>query len=256
MKRALALFTLGIFLFGCGQTTKEDQAVSPVNSADQASMSVEKTVDPATSGTLKGTVSFEGTVPAARELPVQGNPECSIFHKGKVFSEEYLVENGKVQNVFVYVKQGLESFAFTPPTTHAVIDNKNCLYSPRVMGVQVGQPVDVQNSDPTLHNVHSYSKTNKSFNLGLPFQGMKQTKKFTAQEIMVQMKCDVHPWMVGYIGVLDHPYFQVTGKDGMFELKNLPPGEYVVEAWHEKFGAQSQTVTVGDKEVKEINFSF
>lgn len=178
------------------------------------------------------------------------------MHKGPAYSDELLVKEGAVQNSFVYIKSGLESHSFTPPTEPVLMDNKACIYVPRVMGAQVNQPVILQNSDATLHNVHSYGKANKSFNLGLPFQGMKQTKKFTAPEVMVTMKCDVHPWMLGYIGVLEHPYFAVTSEDGTFELKNLPPGEYVVEAWHEKLGVQSQTVRIEPREAKEIVFNY
>jgi hypothetical protein len=131
-----------------------------------------------------------------------------------------------------------------------------CRYTPHVFGVRVGQPLDITNSDPTLHNIHATPKNNAEFNQGQPIQGMKTTKTFTTPEVMVPFKCDVHGWMNAYVGVLDHPYFATTGTDGKFSLKSLPPGTYTIEAWHERLGAQTQSVTIGAKETKEVNFTF
>jgi hypothetical protein len=120
----------------------------------------------------------------------------------------------------------------------------------------VGQPLEIVNDDPTLHNIHAVPKANTEFNTGQPIQGMKTTHTFTAKEVMMPFKCDVHGWMNAYLGILDHPYFAVSGTDGKFELKNVPPGTYTIEAWHEKAGTQTQSVTVGAKESKDINFTF
>jgi hypothetical protein len=125
-----------------------------------------------------------------------------------------------------------------------------------VVGVQTGQSVVFLNNDNTLHNIHALPKTNKPFNLGLPFQGIKQTRKFDSPEIMVPLKCDVHPWMLGYVGVLAHPYFAVTGEDGSFSLKGLPAGTYTLEVWHEKLGTQSQEIEIGPRQTKETGFTF
>ena len=125
-----------------------------------------------------------------------------------------------------------------------------------MFGVRVGQPLEIVNSDPTLHNIHAMPKANQEFNNGQPIQGMKMTHTFTAKEVMVPFKCDVHGWMNAYVGVLDHPYFAVTGADGTFKLKGLPPGTYTIEAWHEKLGATTQSVTLGAKETKEVTFTF
>ncbi len=258
MKR-YALILLTFSLMGCG--AQGGDAVDSVSLSNASAISPDKTatktVDSATSAALKGIVRFNGAVPEAKPIAVRGNPECAAYHEdGAVPSEEALVQNGLLQNVFVYVKQGLEDYRFDVPVAPAVIENKKCVYVPHVSGVQVGQAVELLNSDPTLHNVHSYAKNQKSWNLGLPFQNMKQTKKFTNEEVMVTLKCDVHPWMIGYVGILKHPYFAVTGANGEFELKNLPPGEYVIEAWHEKFGAQSQTIKIGPQESQQIEFQF
>ncbi len=249
---SLALFTV---VSGCG-SKKESEAPLPATVAPP-SVAVSKTLDRSTLGNLKGVVKFEGAVPATREIPVKGNPECAVFHSGgTIRSEELLVKDGVLQNAFVYIKEGLEGYQFDVPQEAVTVSNKNCVYVPHVSGVRAGQPLILSNEDPTLHNIHAYSKNSPAFNLGLPFQGIKQTKKFSSPEVMVTLKCDVHPWMIGYVGVLPHPYFAVTGEEGTFELKDLPPGEYTVEVWHEKLGTQSQKIQIGPRETKETEFKF
>jgi plastocyanin len=165
---------------------------------------------------------------------------------------------GELQNVFVYVKDGLGDRTFTAPTGPVVLDQKGCRYHPHVFGIMVGQPMQILNSDPTLHNIHATPAAgqNAEFNTGQPIQGMKTDHTFTKKEVMVPFKCDVHSWMNAYVGVLDHPYFATTGGDGAFALNKLPPGTYTIEAWHEKLGTQTQSVTIGPKESKEITFTF
>ena len=240
---------------GCGPKKGETSLAVPQESPEFPT--VAKTFDESTVGVLKGTVRFDGPVPEGKPIPVRGNPECAAMHAGgSIPPEELLVKDGVLQNVFVYIKEGLEGYTFNAPSESMTVSNKKCAYVPHVSGAQVNQPVVLLNEDPTLHNIHAYSKNSASFNLGLPFQGVKQTKKFANSEVMVTLKCDVHPWMIGYLGVLSHPYFGVTGEDGTFELKNLPSGEYTVEAWHEKLGAQSQKIQIGPRETKEIEFKF
>jgi hypothetical protein len=165
-------------------------------------------------------------------------------------------DGGALQNVFVYVKDGLGDLRFPIPTAPILLDQKGCHYVPHVLGVQLGQRVEIVNSDPTLHNVHALPTVNQEFNVGQPWPGMKHTHQFSTKEVMVRFKCDVHPWMHAFVGVLDHPYFAVSAGDGTFSLKGLPPGTYTVEAWHETLGTQTQMVTIGASESKEIGFSF
>ncbi|MBI4000033.1 MAG: carboxypeptidase regulatory-like domain-containing protein [Candidatus Omnitrophica bacterium] len=141
------------------------------------------------------------------------------------------------------------------PTIPITLDQKGCQYHPHVLGVQVGQPFEMVNSDPTLHNIHSLAEKSAQFNLGMPIENMRLKKKFENPEIMVKLKCDVHPWMSAYIGVLSHPFFSVSGSDGAFEIKDLPAGEYTIEAWHEKYGTQTQKITVGE-ESATADFTF
>jgi plastocyanin/predicted small lipoprotein YifL len=252
----LAFFALT--LSGCGQ--KSEAPSSPESStapAAQASVSSHKTVDSATAGTIRGRVIFDGTAPEPKKLSVKGNPECAVFHPGgEITSEELVVNNGAIKNAFVYIKSGLESYSFPVPSEAATVENKDCHYVPHVSGVQANQPINFVNNDPTLHNFHAYPKNSKPFNMGLPFQNMKQVKKFEAAEVMVPLKCDMHPWILNYISILNHPYFAVTGEDGSFELKNVPPGTYTVEVWQEKLGVRSQEVTIEPQGTKEIEFKY
>lgn len=207
--------------------------------------------------TVKGTITLVGAAPAPTKVKMTADPKCHEGHGDTMNSEEYVVgKKGELKNVFVYVKQGLEGKTFPPSTTPAQIDQVKCHYVPHVVGVQTGQPLEVKNSDNTLHNVNAMPKKNQGFNFAQPIAGMKTTKKFANPEVMVTFVCNVHPWMKSYVGVVGHPFFAVSGDGGQFEIKGLPAGTYTLEAWHEKLGATTQTVTVGAAETKTANFSF
>ena len=213
-------------------------------------------VDPAKTGNVTGRIIFAGTQPPAAPLPMASDPACVKANSGGLSAETYLVRDGGLDNVFIYVKDGLGNYYFDVPTEPVKLDQVGCRYVPHVFGARVGQPIEISNSDDTLHNVHAMPDVNREFNFGQHFKGMKNTEVFTAREVMVPFKCDVHGWMTSYGGILDHPYFAVSANGGRFELKGLPPGTYTVEAWHEKIPAQTQSVTVGDKETKDISFTF
>ena len=215
-----------------------------------------KRVDEATAGRVSGKVSFEGTVPENAPVKLESDPACVREHPDGLKLDTILVNNGGLENVFVYVKDGLGSYYFDAPSTPVTLDQKGCNYSPHVFGVRAGQTLEIVNSDQTMHNVNAMAKVNPAFNLGQAIQGMKTPKVFTAPEVMVRIKCDVHGWMNAYAGVLNHPYFAVTANGGAFELKNLPAGTYTIEAWHEKLGTSTQSVTIAEKETKDVNFSF
>ena len=161
---------------------------------------------------------------------------------------------GELANVFVYVKDFKGQAP--APSGPALLDQVGCQYTPRVSGVQVGQTLEIKNSDSTLHNVHALAKVNNEFNVGQPVQGMISKKTFDKQEVMIKFKCDVHGWMASYLAVLPHPYYGVSQANGTFTINGLPPGTYTLEAWHEKYGAQTQQIQVGAKEAKQVNFTF
>jgi plastocyanin len=246
-------FALAASVVACGGGSSESK---PVEQAAAAAGGGGQKVDPATAGEVKGVVSFEGTAPKNEPIKMNADPVCMKENKDPQFQETYEVADGKLANVFVYVKDGLDKYSFDVPTTPATIDQKECRYHPHVFGMRVGQPLEIVNSDPTLHNIHAMPKSNQEFNNGQPIQGMKMSHTFTAAEVMVPFKCDVHGWMNAYVGVVNNPYFAVTAKDGSFDLKDLPPGTYTIEAWHEKLGTQTASVTIGAKESKDVPFTF
>jgi hypothetical protein len=179
------------------------------------------------------------------------------MHPSPVFAEDVIVnENETLRNVFVYVKEGLEGLAFETPKTAVTLEQRGCLYQPHVVGVMAHQPLKIVNDDNTLHNIHVLARLNREFNIGQPNEGMSTLRAFDHSEVMIPVKCDVHPWMKAYIGVLEHPFFSVTGDDGSFQIAGLPPGSFLVEAWHEVYGVQTQLVTVADQETKDVSFTF
>ncbi len=168
-----------------------------------------------------------------------------------------IAAGGGLKNVFVYVKEGIDpAYSFPMPSAAAVLDQKGCIYTPRVLGVRAGQTVEIVNSDPTLHNVHAVPMANQEFNKAQPFQGMRERQVFTVPEVPVRFVCNVHGWMAAYVGVVAHPFFAVTDDSGKFELKGLPPGTYTIEAWHEKFGRQVEKVTIAEKQAQTVAFTF
>jgi len=231
---------------------------------DEAASSNEATQGAATQGggpqgnaAVNGTVSFAGTAPANPTIDMSEEAACKAKHSGAITDPQVVVKDGKVANVFVYVKGGLPANAnYSPPAQSAVIDQEGCLYKPRVLGVMAGQNIDIKNSDPVLHNIKAVPKVNRGFNISQPTSGMVSKRKFDRPEQMVPLQCNVHSWMHASVGVMNHPYFATTGEDGKFEIKGLPAGTYEIEAWHEKLGPKTMTVTVGDGETKTADFNY
>jgi plastocyanin len=215
-----------------------------------------KRVDESKAGTVAGHVTIEGAVPANPSINFSADPYCERGNPNGGTLENFVLSNGGLENVFVYVKDGLDSYYFDVPAEPVKLDQQGCRYRPHVIGVRVGQKLAISNSDDTLHNLHAQGVTNGEWNRPQALKNIVDEKVFTAREVMVRFKCDVHSWMLAYIGVMDHPYFAVTHEGGGFELKNLPAGTYTLEAWHEKLGTQTQSVTLGEKESKTITFTF
>ncbi len=208
-------------------------------------------------GTVKGKALFQGEAPRRRKVDMGSDPACHALHAEALRDESVLVsEAGELANVFVWISKGLEGQTFEPPKEPAVLDQKGCCYSPHVLGMQVGQKLLVKNSDPVTHNVHSFAKKNKAFNQSQQSKGADIEQVFQKEEVLMQVKCDIHGWMSTYVGVVEHPFFAVTKVDGTFEIPKLPPGEYTLSAKHEVFGAQKATLTVSPGGVLESNFTF
>lgn len=209
-------------------------------------------------GNIAGKVNFKGSAPPPAKIKMNADPKCVRIHGGKdVVSDQVVVNpNNTLRWVFVYVKKGLEGKKFDVPKQPARLDQQGCVYHPHVFGIMVNQPIEIINSDPTLHNIHALPKNSPGFNIAQPRQGMKMTKTFSKPEVMIKVKCEVHPWMASYVGVLDHPKFAVTDEKGSYEITDLPPGEYELEAWHEKYGTQTMKVSVGAAETKAVDFTF
>jgi hypothetical protein len=190
-------------------------------------------------------------------MRLDGDPKCVTENgAGERADESLVVQNGALQNAFVYLKDGVSGRVFPVPTEPVVLDQEKCRYTPRVLGVRVGQPLQIRNSDPLLHNVRTQAEINQTFNMSTPVEGMTFDHVFATREIMVPIRCDVHAWMHAYVGVLEHPYFGTTAADGRVVLNNVPPGSYTIEAWHETLGTRSEQVTVAAKESKDVAFAF
>jgi uncharacterized membrane protein/plastocyanin len=204
---------------------------------------------------VKGVINFTGTPPQGKKLNLPSG--CAKPGQGDVYSNEVIVHEGKVQNVLVRVITGLEGKEFKDvPQSEVILDQKGCIYTPRVTAARVGQKVTFINSDPVFHNVRAITKENQKFNVAMPKKDQRETRVFTKPEIFLQAKCSVHPWMGAYVAVMEHPFYSVSNEKGEFKLPKLPVGKYVIEAWHEVFGTQRQEIVVHDNGVNDLVFSF
>jgi uncharacterized membrane protein/plastocyanin len=231
------------------------QSERPDPAAMDSAAQTGKPVDPATTGVIRGVVGFVGESPAPAELSLGGG--CESMDDRPLHDRAVVVNQGKLANVFVWIRQGHEDWRAPPPPSSAVeIDQRGCMYAPRVAGARVGQPVTFINRDPLFHNVRSVSEDNAVFNLMMPAKEQRETRTFKRPEVMVQARCDVHPWMRAYIGVVPHPWFAVSDESGAFAIEGVPPGTYGIEAWHEVFGTAAETVTVPERGAIDLSFSF
>lgn len=252
MKRVflfLAAFTLALPFTGDSQLAAHNTLVSSGNTGGNPAV-------PAASASVTGTVKFAGPIPKAQPVAMQADPTCAKEHSGPVRSEEVVTGNdGALGNVIVFVAQGLENHTFDLPQAPAVMEQKGCMYEPHVIAMRAGQTLRLVNADKTMHNIHPMPTNNREWNKAqTPGQHLEET--FSREEIAIPVKCNIHPWMHSYIAVFKHPYFAVTTKDGNFDLSNLPPGDYTIEAWHEKLGTQMEHIKVGQGETKKIEFTF
>src|SRR6201988_2977476 len=231
---------------------KENTEQSSNAPTEQQAQPAATPIDPATVATVSGTVKFDGTAPKPSKIDMSQDPGC----KGTNEAENIVVSGGGLANVFLYVKDSLGKRPFEVPKDAVTLDQKGCQYHPHVLGVMAGQTVDIKNDDPTTHNIHPTPKDNREWNESQPPSSADIQKNFAREEIMLPVKCNQHPWMKMYINVVKNPFFAVTAKDGTYEIKGLPPGDYTIAFVHEKLGEQDQKVTVAAKDTKTVDQSF
>jgi plastocyanin len=256
MKKSwLCLATISVFLsfalLACGNKQGNSQASSTPSATSGVA------VDPATAGSISGTVELDGAAPRMKPINMAAEPACAKQHATPVTSQEVLVgKDGALENVVVYLKGDFSKYKFDAPQAAATMTQKGCMYDPHVVVLETGQSLQVVNADPVTHNIHPLPKDNREWNESQPPGAPAINQSFPHEEIAIPVKCNIHPWMKGYIAVFDHPYFTVTGKDGAFDLKNVPPGDYTLVAWHELYGTSEQPVTIGAKESKMLRIAF
>jgi plastocyanin len=253
-KLGFAIFGLPLLagivsLAGCG---KKDQPAEEQPAASAPAAAPATPIDPATAATVSGTVKFEGTAPKPAKIDMSQDPNC----KGTNSAENLVVSDGHLANVFVYVKEGLGNRTFDTPKDPVTLTQVGCKYSPHVLGAMAGQTVKIVNGDPTTHNIHPTPKDNREWNESQAPQTPPLEKSFAREEILLPVKCNQHPWMKMYIDVVKSPFYAVSGPDGKFEIKGLPPGDYTLAFVHEKLGEQDQKVTLAAKDSKTLDISF
>jgi len=203
-----------------------------------------------------GRVKFTGQLPQPARLSMNSDPSCAKLHPGPAVSQDFVTgSENSLGNVIVFISDGLGNRTFDMPAETVTFEQKGCMYEPHVMALRTNQKMKMVNDDNTTHNIHPIPANNREWNKAEP-AGTSMEESFPREEIAIPVKCNVHPWMKSYIAVFKHPYFAVTGKDGSFQLPNLPPGEYTVEAWHEKLGTMTQKITVAAGESKTVDFTF
>jgi plastocyanin len=253
-KKTFAMFgllcLLGVWLLvGC---SKKEETPAEQPAAAPAAQPAATPIDPNTVGSVSGTVKLDGAAPKAAKIDMSQDPAC----KGTNNAETIVADNGDLANVFVYVKDGLGDRTFDVPKDSVTIDQQGCKYHPHMLGVMAGQNIEIKNDDPTTHNIHPTPAANREWNESQPPQAAPLEKTFAREEIMLPVKCNQHPWMRMYINVVKSPFYAVTGPDGKYEIKGLPPGDYTIAFVQEKLGEQDQKVTVAAKESKTVDQSF
>jgi plastocyanin len=252
-KVAIGALALCAFLVTAACSKKEEAPASSSAAEQPAAPAPAATpIDPATVATINGTVKFDGSAPKASKIDMSQDPGC----KGMNEAENVVVNGGDLANVFVYVKDGLGNRTFDVPQAPVVLEQQGCKYHPHVLGVIAGQTVQIKNDDPTTHNIHPTPQNNREWNESQPPSSPAIEKNFAREEIMLPVKCNQHPWMKMYINVVKTPFYAVTGKDGKYEIKGLPPGDYTIAFVQEKLGEQDQKVTVAAKDTKTVDQSF
>jgi plastocyanin len=244
---------VAIAITGCGKKESNETAEQPAATTAPAG----KTVDAATAGTVTGKVTLDGKPAKEKPINMSAEPYCQKAHSSPVIPPDVESDDkGDLSDVVVYVKDGLGDYVFDTPKDAVPLAQKGCMYDPHIVALMAGQTFEVKNDDQTTHNIHPMPKDNREWNKSQAPGTSPIDESFARPELAIPVKCNVHPWMKSYIFVFKNPYYAITSKDGTFELKNLPPGTYTIEAWQEKYGVKDQTVTIGPKDSKTVDFKF
>jgi plastocyanin len=216
-----------------------------------------KTVDPATAGSVTGRVTLTGKPEPMRPIDMNSEPSCASAHPSPVIPPAVVIDaSGHLANAVVYIKSGVSDYLFHPPAAPAQLTQKGCMYEPHVTAVMAGQNLEVENEDRATHNVFFMAQQNRSSNRSSQPGSQPILETLTVPELAIPVKCNVHPWMKGYVFVFDNPYFAVTQRDGTFSLNGIPPGTYTLAAWQETYGTSEQAVTISPSQAVKVDFVF
>lgn len=246
----LMVLLVGVFAFGC--SNKQQSESSPPAAVKPTP------IDPSTTGEISGIIHFVGQKPARMPILMGEDPVCVKLHHGETVRvvDGEVNENSTLPNAFIYVKSGAEKYVFATPADPVVLHQQGCMYEPHVLGIMAGQVLEVENNDPTTHNIHPMPSRNRQWNISQLPGAAALHERFRNAEIMIPVKCSQHPWMKCYIGVTSNPFYAVSGSEGTYTIKGLPPGTYTIGAWTATFGQQEKQVILGPKQVVKLDFTF
>jgi len=249
----ISLLCLAFWLLaGCSKKEGTEQSSNATEEKAATPAPAATPIDPNTVATVNGQVKLDGTAPKMAKIDMSQDAAC----KGTNNAETIVADNGSLANVFVYVKDGFGDRTFDVPKDSVTIDQQGCKYHPHVLGVMTGQNIEIKNDDQTTHNIHPTPQANREWNESQPPSAAPIQKSFAREEVMLPVKCNQHPWMKMYINVVKSPFYAVTDKDGKYEIKGLPPGDYTLAFVQEKLGEQDQKVTLAAKDTKTVDQTF
>ncbi len=247
------MFALAVAFAGCGSKQSATQTAenAPVSHSEG------KPVDAATAGSVTGTIKFDGVVPQMKVINMIDVPNCAKLHSAPVMTESVVPgDNGTLQNVLVYLQGDFSAYSFPQTVQPVKVEQEGCIYTPHVVALMTRDVLEVTNKDAVTHNINAMSQLQQGWNETQPQGGQPIVRIFSKEEIPMIVKCNMHPWMRFYLAVVSHPYFQVTGKDGQFALRNVPPGTYTLTAWHETYGTKKQTIVIQPKQEQAVTITF
>ncbi len=248
----LLILVFVLALVGCGKKAEE-----PESGPAKESPAAPTPIDPATVGEVTGKISFAGTPPKPQRINMDQDPACEQKNHGPVYAEDGQVNpNGTLPNAFVYVKAGAEKYVFAPTATPAVLDQNGCMYKPHVLGIMAGQILQIVSSDDTTHNIHPMPQNNREWNMSQLPGAAPLLQKFMHPEVTIPIKCNQHPWMRAWLGVVANPFFAVTGSDGTYALQGLPPGDYTIGVWTATFGTSGTEDHPRTQGIQDCRFCF